>query len=99
MNCPQYRPQPSSKRRGLCEFQNVYGPHGCDRERGPWCEGPSDLPECECPRCSGEGYKEDYSCPKWRGLEWYREQGGPFNCETCDVANSYGRHGCPLCLD
>ncbi len=103
--CQMYRPGYPGKRQGECELSNVYGDLGCNFDRGEWCAGPSvyDVEECECPRCDGTGYEEDYDCrshesqgecdpndPDWRP---------PRNCSSCRLGNSFGQHGCPRCLD
>ena len=92
-----YKPQYPNKRTGRCEYANSYGPHGCDEKRTKFCQdGPSivefvqtdpELSICQCPRCLGLGC--DAECSSF--VEW--------GFGSCKHQNSYGRHGCPECLD
>ena len=80
-----------NKRGGSCVYTNTYGKHGCDEQRTPYCQQGEAGDKCTCSRCT-----EGNGCYSW-------ESGSSTSqariCATCKFSNTYGVHGCPVCLD
>lgn len=107
--CYGYVPRSLKRSKSVCKYYRTYlcfrklGPW-CKREIKSklqlYLEWSGDryleeLPgSCSRPRCSGDGYMEDFRCLSWKG-----RAKGPRNCISYSLSSDYGPYGCPVaCL-